>query len=168
MQGGEPDVETLQLIYDRLVRERDRLRDARRAVTAQLGPLPAAAVVVLGLFTALPDEIHNRGLVWAALGLFVAVLALSTWGIGVVPYRRRCAEVDAPAREDGLRDEDFLPREEWLLELIKHERGVYYGTPREPLSLQASFERERSTLIVVQVLVGAGVVILAVARLLPG
>jgi hypothetical protein len=176
MQSSEPDVETLQLIYARLILERDRLRDARRAVTAQLGPLPAAGAVVLGLFTGLPDDIQNRGLVWAALALFIGVLALSAWGIGLDPYRLRGGEVDAPTMEDGLRDDDFLSREEWLFARIKHERRVYYGTTiggaqpsqSEPLSLQAGFERERSTLTVVQVLLAIEVIVLVAARLLPG
>jgi hypothetical protein len=186
VQSGEPDVETLQLIYDRLVRERDRLRDARRAVTAQLGPLPAAAAVLLGLFAGLPENVHNRGLVWAALILLIGLILVSAWGIRLDPYRRLSGQVDAPTTQDGLREDDALPRKDWLLKRIKHERRIYYGAPnggaqqsrnwirrrlqsfrRQPLSLQASFERERSTLLVVQVLLAAEVVLLALARLLP-
>jgi hypothetical protein len=169
-----------------LVRERDRLRDARRSVTAQLGPLPAAAAVVLGLFAGLPDNVQNRGLVWAALALFIGVIVLSAWGIRLDPYRRLSGQVDAPTTDDGLRDDDSLPRKDWLLARINHERRIYYGAPtgsaeqpqnwikrrlpssgRRPLSLQASFDRERSTLLVVQILLAAEVVLLALARLLP-
>jgi hypothetical protein len=186
VQSHEPDVETLQLIYDRLVLERDRLRDARRAVTAQLGPLPAAAAVLLGLFAGLPENVHNRGLVWAALALFIGVILLSAWGIRISPYRRLSGDLDAPTTQDGLRDDDSLPRKDWLLERIKQERRIYYGAPAggtqrpqnwrdrwltrarcQPLSLQASFDRERSTLLMVQILLAAEVVLLVVARLLP-
>jgi hypothetical protein len=87
---------------------------------------------------------------------------------------------------DGLRDDDSLPQRDWLLERIKHERRIYYGEPtgrdqrsqnlirrwlgrfrREPQSLEESFDRERSTLLVVQILIAAEVVLLVVARLLP-
>jgi predicted permease len=184
--NGQPDIETLELIYDRIVRERDRLRDARRAVTAQLGPLPAAAAVVLGLFAGLPDHVHNRGLVWAALAVFIGVILLSAWGIRVSPYRRLSAQLDAPTTQEGLREDDSLPRKDWLLERIRHERRIYYGDPaessqptqdgikgrwrrfwREPQSLEESFGRERSTLLVVQTLLAVEVVLLALARLLP-
>jgi hypothetical protein len=186
MQSSEPDVETLQLIYDRIVRERDRLRDARRAVTAQLGPMPAAGAVVLGLFAGLPDDIHNRGLVWAALAVFIVVILLSASGIRLSPYRQLTAEMDAPTTQEGLREDDRLPRTEWLLERIKHERRIYYGAPAgraqgsqnwiehlwprsrdQPLSLEASFDRERSTLLAVQILLAAEVGLLTLARLLP-
>jgi hypothetical protein len=182
----ELDAETLQLIYDRLVQERDRLRDARRAVTAQLGPLPAAAAVLLGLFAGLPDDVHNRGLVGAAVVLFIGMIVVSAWGIRLSPYRRLSAQIDAPNTQDGLRDDDSLPRRDWLLERIKHERRIYYGEltdrdqrpqnwirprlsrfRREPLSLQESFNRERSTLLLVQILLAAEVVLLVLARLLP-
>ena len=172
-KGDEPDVETLQLVYDGLVRERDRLRDARRAVTAQLGPLPAAGAVALGLFAGLPDNIQNRGLVGFALALFGAALLVSAWGIRHDPYRRQGGQLGMPTREDGLRDDDVLPREDWLLQRIKDERLIYYGAPAggaqepETLSLQASFDRERSALLAVQLLVAAEVVVLALARLLP-
>jgi hypothetical protein len=44
---------TLRQVCDNLVRERDRLRDARRSVSSQLGPLPAASAIDLGLFGSL-------------------------------------------------------------------------------------------------------------------
>jgi hypothetical protein len=43
------DAATLRLVYDDVVRERDRLRDARRAVTSQLEPFPVASAVVVGV-----------------------------------------------------------------------------------------------------------------------
>jgi ADP-ribose pyrophosphatase YjhB (NUDIX family) len=90
------------------------------------------------------------------------VYASSLFGASAVKW--------TPTGDDGLRDDDFRPREEWLLERIKHERRVYYGAPPggacdAGLSLQQSFDRERAALLAVQVL-AVGVVRLALARLL--
>ena len=49
------DLETLRLVYADLINERDRLRDARRSITTQLGPLPASAGLIIGLFAAFGD-----------------------------------------------------------------------------------------------------------------
>ena len=153
------------------MRERNRLRDARRLTTAQLGPLPAAAAAVLGLFAGLPDEIRNRGLVWAALVIFIAVLLVSAWGVRLEPFRRVGGQLDAPTRDDGLRDDDFRPRTQWLLARIAHERRLYYGASPGGAgdaapSLQESFDRERTALLAVQILLAVEVVLLALARLL--
>jgi hypothetical protein len=114
------------------------------------------------------------------------VIFLSAWGIRLSPYRRLSEQIDAPDTQDGLREDDSLPRRDWLLERIKHERRIYYGEQtdrdqrsqnsirrrlsrfrRAPLSLEESFDRERSTLLLVQILLAAEVVLLVLARLLP-
>jgi hypothetical protein len=175
-----PDEETLELVYEHLVRERDRLRGARREVTARLGPMPAAAGVVLGLFGGLPDHLHNRGLVWAALGVFLVMIVLSSVAIVFSPYRRLARELDAP-RGEGLLADDALPRADWLAKRIVHEREVYYGPAKEeqeegeggriarwrrPGSLEAGFDRERSLMLAVQWLLALEVTLLLLSRLL--
>lgn len=61
----------LRLEYEDLVRERDRLRDARRSVTSALGPLPAASAVAVGLFGLL-----DTNLAGGRLTLYIVVLVL--------------------------------------------------------------------------------------------
>ena len=80
----------LSLVYDDLVRERDRLRDARRSVTSQLGPLPAASAIVLALFGALGPDIHGRMTVLfvIALLMLVAIAVVSSIAITYLPYRQ--------------------------------------------------------------------------------
>jgi hypothetical protein len=172
----KPDVKTLRLVYEHLVRERDRLRDARRTVTAQLGPLPASAGLVIGLFAALSPDVENRGLWWAALALFVGVIAVSIISTLVDPYRRAAAEVDEP-RGEGLQPGDLLAEERWLARRIAIERRLYYGEAEEAPSrrlrllssrgsLQASFDLELAGLRIVQTLLAAEVVLLVLTRLL--
>jgi hypothetical protein len=68
-----------------------RLRDARRAITSQLGPFPAASAVVVTLFGAVSKDMHGSqstllfGLVLAA---FVAMVLLSTIAVFPRPYRK--------------------------------------------------------------------------------
>jgi hypothetical protein len=173
----KPDVNTLRLIYEHQVRERDRLRDARRTVTAQLGPLPASAGLVIGLFAGLSPNVENRGLWWAALALFLGVIAVSVGSSRVDPYRRAAAEVDEP-RGEGLQPGDLLAEEEWLATRIEIERRLYYGEAGEAPprglrrlspsrgSLQASFDLELAGLRMVQALLAAEVVLLVLTRLL--
>ena len=139
------------MVYEDRVRERDRLRDARREVTSRLGPMPAAAGIVLGLFAALPDHVPNRGLVWAALAVFVVMIAVSSFGIRLKPYRRQTR--DEPA-------DDSLPRGDWLSNHIEHERAVY-------ATLERNFDYERTIFLTVQWLLAAEVVLLVLSRLLP-
>jgi hypothetical protein len=174
-----PDPETLALVYEDLVHERDRLRDARRQVTARLGPLPAAAGIVLGLFAGLPEHIQNRGLIWGALGVFLVMIAVSSFAIGLSPYRRLIKQLDAPPGK-GPHEDDALPKAEWLRQRIQREREVYYGPARrrednmrrlglwaKPATLEASFNRERWMLLAVQWLLALEVLLLLLARLLP-
>jgi hypothetical protein len=151
---GDPtrrDAGTLNLVYEHRVRERDRLRDARREVTARLGPMPAAAGIVLGLFAGLPDHAQNRGLVWAALAVFVAMIAVSSFGIRLKAYRTLMRDVPA---------DDSLPHHDWLSKQIEHERTVYTALGR-------NFDQERTIFLVVQWLLAAEVVLLVLSRLLP-
>jgi hypothetical protein len=147
---------TLELVYDYLVSERNRLRDARREVTSRLGPLPAAAALVFGLFAGLPDHIQKRGFVWAALVVFLGLGALSAWGIRLKSYRGLTPAND-PVK---CRDQDRLGRTQWLVAQIARERDVYER-------LGNYFDKERKALLGVQVLVALQVVLLVLARLLP-
>jgi hypothetical protein len=142
------DPETLRLVHADLVNERDRLRDARKDVTVQLGPLPASAGVIIGLFAAFGREIE-RG--WTALlfGLalvpFVLVMAISAYAVRRDPYRK------APGRPE--RESDSLAEEEWLRKVIEFERRTYQ-------KLADDYERERWFLLLVQLLVGLEIVYL--------
>ncbi len=133
---------TLRLVYDDLVRERDRLRDARRAVTSQLEPFPVASAVVVGLFAGLSGQIKGvlpTGLFGFALVLFVIIVWFSTKAVGQSPYRR---ERDAILPNDG-RGLDRTPEPLWLARMIEMERSV-------KADVVASFEDERSSLHRVQ------------------
>lgn len=124
----QPSVETLRLIYDDLVRERDRLRDARRAVTAQLGPLPASAGIIVSLFAAFLPQGGSPAysiLLGFALIPFVLILVLSSRASRRDPYR----SMRKPAAEMS---EKSLSERAWLIERIAAERTHYGGREEEP------------------------------------
>jgi hypothetical protein len=50
-------VEVLKLVLADVEKERDRLRNARAAWTARLGPLPASVAVVTGIIAAKAGEV---------------------------------------------------------------------------------------------------------------
>jgi hypothetical protein len=148
-------MEPLQRVYDDVVRERDRLRDARRAVTSQLGPLPAASAVIVGLFAALSDDVDGRlptVLFVLALALFLLMNVISMRAIGYKPYRE--------LRDELLPDEglDGKSESEWLAEMIHVERELM-------TRLEGAFEKERRFLLAVQCLLALQVLLLAVIPL---
>jgi hypothetical protein len=141
-----PDLETLRHVYADLVTERNRLRDARRGVTAQLGPLPASAGVIIGLFAAF-GRIHggvHAVLFGLALLPFAVAVVVSTLALRKDPYRRF-----ERLREDA----DLLPEEEWLRLAIARERTIY---PK----LEVIFDNERRSLLWVQLLLATEVIYL--------
>lgn len=146
------DPGTLRLVYDDLVRERDRLRDARRSLTSQLGPLPVASAVVVGLFGALSDDIHGLMTVVfiVVLTLFFAIAIVSSIALGHKPYRllRRDAE-----RESGWTDDDARHPDDWLTGMIAVERTVKGRS-------QKAYDTERTFLISVQWMLVAQVLLL--------
>jgi hypothetical protein len=140
--AANPGDETLRLVYDDLVHERDRLRDARRSVTSQLGPLPVASAVVVGLFGAVSGAIRGvlpTILFVFALALFCVMVLESTRALGQSPYRKKRDEI-LPNDGRGL---DGQQEHEWLTRMIEMERTV-------KRDLETSFEEERSSLIRVQ------------------
>ena len=161
-----PSTETLRLVHEDLVRERDRLRDARRAVTAQLGPLPAASAVVVGLFGALSNDVHGpvlTSMFGIAVAIFVVIVWLSSRAIGRSPYRLK--RVQALGKR-GERLPEYLAKseDEWLLAMIDLERSSFYGTRRKDgtwtESSQDDFDAERKSLLRVQTLFAVQVILL--------
>lgn len=154
--GGEPTVdgaiETLRLVHADLVRERDRLRDARRAVTAQLGPFPASAGLVVGLFAALQPHFHGHPtrivLISAAVLIFALIVSVSFRGLRFKPYR----ELSKITGEG-------LPEREWLTAENERLRGLLDG------DLAKNFSRERNALLTVQVLLVLEATLLVLSRL---
>jgi len=146
------DPETLRLVYDDLVHERDRLRDARRSVTSQLGPLPVASAVVVGLFGALSDDIHGLMTVVfiVVLAVFFAIAIVSAIALGYQPYRNLRREAE---RASGWADDDARPADEWLSGMIAVERLV-----KGPLG--KAFDTERTFLLSVQWMLVAQVLLL--------
>jgi hypothetical protein len=153
------DVRTLELAYEDGVHERDRLRDARRSVTSQLGPLPAASAIVVGLFGALSDDIHGMTTViiyGVALALFVAIAAVSTRAITYEPYRVQ--RENAEKAVGWTHDETLLPSE-WLVGMMTVERAV-------KKKLESAFDRERKWLLIVQWMIVVQILLLGVIVLI--
>src|SRR5215210_9205985 len=151
MPGGgrapEPSLATLELIYAQLSRERDRLRDAQRAVTSQLGPIPASTSVILGLLAAVATHGERTDsqrvlVVVVALAFSVLITALSAQGSGGTPYRKMREELYGE-RLDPTRLEEALPPSEWLMLNIGVERDLI-------AALGKSFDRQRGRLFLVQ------------------
>jgi len=142
MRDAPDPLPTLTLAYEDLVRERDRLRDARRSVTGKLGPLPAASAIVMGLFGAFSDQVLRgtpKSLYTAALVLFVLIGALSSLAIMSKSYRKLRYE---RLSKHGLASDSGLEIN-WLAARIQTERELMEG-------LGARFDRERNFLLAVQ------------------
>jgi hypothetical protein len=103
---------------------------------------------------------------------------VSSFAIRLAPYRRLNTEI-APSRGEELDAEDLLPKTEWLEKHIVHERELYFGRSankpgeksgltrwRKAASLEASFDRERSMLLLVQWLLALEVLLLLLSRLI--
>jgi hypothetical protein len=142
---------TVARVYEDLVNERDRLRGARRNVTAQLGPLPPSAGLIVGLFAAFGDiESDLMALLFGlALVPFVLLTVVSAHALRWKSYReirkeRGCYTLDSD-----------LPEEKWLVTMIECELEIYE-------ELETLYDRERKRLIVVQALLALEVVYLVV------
>jgi len=151
-----PEPETLKFVYEDLVRERDRLRDARRAISSQLGQLPTASAVVVTLFGALSNDIHGGQstlLFRLALAAFVAMVLLSLIAVFPPrPYRKLRKEALQKLPDEG-RGLDQQPTVEWLSSMIDLERKL---TSR----LETALGEERGVLLLVQGLFVAQIVLL--------
>jgi hypothetical protein len=159
----KPRRETLELIYADLVDERNRLRDAQRAVTSQLGPIPASTSVIVGLLAAVATADGSEGdrvlVVGVALGFSIAITALSIlWSRGE-PYRKLRRELlDKQKKWRGPETE--LAPEDWLQRRIELETDLY-----EYLGDQ--FDRQRLHLFIVQgLLLTEAIVVIVLAVVL--
>ena len=153
---GMSEPETLKFVYEDLVRERDRLRDAGRAITSKLGLLSMASAVVVTLFGALSNDIHGGRstlLFEFALAAFVAMVLVGT--IAVFPPRpyRKLRKEALQKLPDGGRGLDQEPTVEWLSSMIDLERKL---TSR----LETTLGEERGALLLVQGLFVAQIVLL--------
>jgi hypothetical protein len=163
----EERVQVLKQVYDDVLTERDRLRDARAGFTSRLGPLPASAAIVIGLTGATADQV-DRGWIAFAGVLFVLLVLVSTVYSGLAPYRlirgplqrkedRWPGSPDVTSFAFG-RDANNLA--EWLEAKIALEERVCGELPseqrfsliRRPTNLQQALDVERSAFIVVQIL----------------
>lgn len=150
--------ETLSLAYEDRVREAERLRDARRAFTTQLGVLPASAALVVGLFAASAADINER-LLALALIPFALVVAIGL-GFGCLkPYRNIRREIEL---EVGRADWRRLSPEQWLVTMIKLEERIY-----SELELRLKWER-RGVLVVQGLVVVQVVYVIALAAFWSG
>jgi hypothetical protein len=71
--------EILEKAYADLVGERDRLRDARAGFTARLGPLPAAAAIVIGLAGSAAGKANVWWIVEAAVMLALLIFVSTVY-----------------------------------------------------------------------------------------
>lgn len=181
---------TLELLYEEVIRESERLRSARGTFSRQLGPLPLAGALVLGVFTAFAKHPH-RTLALVAVGLFGLSVVVSMLASGIAPYRRlRVRTIKKQAEKDsewsspelqGAMDTDavmtptgVLSEEAWLCKRIDLERRLYGAAPsRVPRldllrpgrwpTLQQALEIERYAVLLVQLLFLAEIVLLFAA-----
>jgi hypothetical protein len=161
-EASHPDRDTLELIHSDLVAERDRLRDAQRTVTSQLGPIPASTSVIVGLLAAVAtgdgSESDRVLVVGVALAFSVVITALSIRWSGGQPYRELRLQA-MQAQEERLGPEADSDPVGWLQRRIDLETGLYEA-------LAGRFNSQRTRLFIVQGLLLAEaivVVILAVA-----
>jgi hypothetical protein len=142
---GTDAVTTLNLVYEDLVRERDRLRDARRSVTSQLGPLPAASGVVIGLFGALGPRVQGamKPYFIVALILLLVIAGVSTVALTSSPYRKLREGAVKDLKKEGWTSDDRQEEQDWLAAMIELERLL-------KVTLGSAFNKERDYLLAVQ------------------
>jgi hypothetical protein len=158
--------EILDKAYTDLIAERDRLRDARAGFTARLGPLPAAAAIVIGLAGSAAGKANAWWIVEAAVMLALLIF-VSTAYSGLPPYRLlRAAHQGSfepgPARSGetlafGLGAPDL---EAWLNQKIELEQKICGPLQRtqpqclrmDVRNLQEALDVERSAFVLVQLL----------------
>ena len=128
-----PDERVLELTYERIAGERDRIRNARTFFTGQLGPVP---VVVAGSLAVLVTVVREDDPAEVPLGLAIAVLvltiALSWWSSQRKPYRK----LRVKAMEDLPDGSEATTAAEWYTAEIALENAIYTKLAKE-------LERER-------------------------
>jgi hypothetical protein len=187
--GVDHGLAVLKAAYEDNRRENERLRDARASVTRQLGPLPLSAAVVAGLVTGFAppgkQPIQHTWMLWAAGGLFAALVFLSILYSNLKPYRQLRSEKETS--KDCRGPTQIVDRvlngpyeafnteveAEWYTRMIWLERAVRGGSrskwwehraPWRTDSLVAGFDKERTGLVLVQGLFAAVIVFLILAR----
>ena len=165
MSSAAP-TEILEKAYTDLVGERDRLRDARAGFTARLGPLPAAAAIVIGLAGSAAGKADTWWIVEAAVMLALLIF-VSTAYSGLPPYRllravhQRSFEPGADAPGDPLTFGLGAPGPQtWLKKKIDLEQEICGPLQRDqPVCLRMDVENlqealnvERWAFVLVQLL----------------
>jgi hypothetical protein len=100
-QPHDDELETLKAVYDRVCKERDRLRDARGYFARGLGPAPASAGIGTALVAAIGES--NNTLALAVAVVLVGIMILvSTVYDGKPAYRHLYARRLSQARTNVL------------------------------------------------------------------
>jgi hypothetical protein len=150
-----------RLTYGRVREESKRLRDARGHFARGLGPAPASAGIATAVTAALGQH-HQRGWLYAALGLLALMTLVGMAYVRKPAYRQLCAR---RVREDpslAPRELAGLSEEEWYARMLELELSLY-GEPLVELNrwltpfasvddLQAGADAERTAALVVQAL----------------
>jgi hypothetical protein len=152
--------QALNRAYEDIVTERDRLRDARGAITRQLGPLPASAAIAISLVGALTEKASAIAL-GVAVGLFGALVGVSIVYSVLPPYRKLRAKYEDGEKPHELGFDEHARATDWLEHMIGLERRIYgsldanranFRLPFGIENLQDSFDAERTGLFIVQAL----------------
>src|SRR3712207_5327810 len=132
--------DSARLSYEQVVRERDRLRDARGAITRQLGPLPVAAGISTALVGAVADKPGKPVFLYLALCTLAVLVLVSFLYSGMRPYRQlralheeewrlgleqRHPGILGKAERNDLPPEVFLGEGDWYAEMLRLERKIY-------------------------------------------
>ena len=172
-KAGDPrELEMLKAAYERVCKERDRLRDARGFFARPLGPAPATAGISTALIAAFANGVHTLWIVLAAITVAL-MIAAGIWYDSKPAYRhlyRKAlddATVETPwyARTPGTETE-------WYRTMIARELDLL-GPPEPENRLRAPWEEvdtlqdgvdsERTGLRAVQLLWLATIVFLLLA-----
>jgi hypothetical protein len=98
MSDHQDELPVLEATYDRLCKERDRLRDARGFFSRPLGPAPASAGISTALVTTLGSKL-DTGFVWAAVGTLALLVLVGIAYDGKPAYRHLYARELAGVRK---------------------------------------------------------------------
>jgi hypothetical protein len=166
---------------DDLRRENERLRDARSAITSQLGPMPISAAIVAGLvsgFTVTGKAHLDRAFAIGALVAFGLMVLVSMVSSVMKPYRalRDQAERKLPKPRDATNLDEWYER---AIEIEEEVRGISTDShgleklvravplPRPGLAtdLQSACDQEWRGLFLTKTLFVAAIVLLILARI---
>jgi hypothetical protein len=122
---SDPELATLKLQLKDLQYENKRLRDARSAITRQLGPLPISAAIVAGLVSGFTvsgkAHLKHTPAIWALVA-FGLMVVFSVAYSALQPHRKlRERAEDEP---DHPKPSDARDPVEWYSRMIRIERTV--------------------------------------------